>query len=249
MLKLNLSKFNQSGPVGILLKDVIEQNGMKAAKVLVIRPGMSQQLEHIELLQKEEPEGGIEYLVTKDGAIDWNDVTTEESIAYTMNTVREYKPDLIIAGSRGADLVLEIIKEYKCRFLLFGPVHLDDVFTENTNVTSSQKNVIVVVHGQDDNNMRINRVRYLVNENNQHLVEIENMGHTLRFNESSNIRLLVDYALEVKIGELKSGGSKRKKTKKTKTKKTKRTKSRKTKRKKSKSKREKSKNKKSAQHF
>jgi len=198
-----LNILNQSGPVGILLHDVvIEKNEKKSAKVLVIRPGMNQQLKHIDTLHAEKNESGIEYLITEDGRIDWNDVTTDESIQYTREVVRNYKPDLIMAGSRGADLVAEIIKEYDGRILLFGPVHLDDVFKEN-NIDSSQKNVIIVVHGQNDPNMRINRVRFLVNESKQKLIEIENMGHTFEFNDSSKIKLLVNYALGVNSGESK----------------------------------------------
>lgn len=218
-----MNMLNQSGPVGTLFKDISVQThsyknkDINGTRVLVIRPGMSHQLSHIQALQqKYKKEGGIEYIITEDGKIDWDDVTTEESVAYARNEISKYSPDLIIAGSRGADLVAEMIQYYNGSILLFGPVRLDDVFEKNNAPNaSSQKNAVVVVHGQNDTNMRINRVRYLVNNSKQELIEMENMEHTLKFDDPAQIELLVNYALRLKIKQ--NGGSRRKTSRRKKT--------------------------------
>jgi hypothetical protein len=116
--------------------------------------------------------------------IDNTYVSNDESFTKFVHTIETIKPTLIVAGSRGAELVARLLKDvsdkYKGKILLFGAVQLTQVFEANNNNLW-----LVLVHGVKDSNEQINSVRGLVAAHKKaKLIEAKDKGHNLIFEES-----------------------------------------------------------------
>jgi hypothetical protein len=168
-----------NAPKGTALTNVIVNNNTTVdfAKVLVIPPGLGHKVKHFSDL----------------GAVIAKGVDTNypaESVKDFVATVNLIKPSVIVAGSRGTELVRETLKKtsVKC-VILFGPVHLREFFKAVNDGTK-----VLVVHGVDDGNERIETVRALVDYKKAKLVEVNQQGHSLDISQP-NLRKLVKYGL------------------------------------------------------
>ena len=168
-----------NAPKGTALTNVPNNNTtVDFTKVLVIPPGLGSKVKHFSDL----------------GAVVAKGVDTNypaESVKDFVATVNLIKPSVIVAGSRGTELVRETLKKIsvKC-VILFGPVHLREFLKAVNDGTK-----VLVVHGVDDGNERIETVRALVRDyRNTKLVEVNKQGHSLDISQSS-LRKLVKYGL------------------------------------------------------
>ena len=134
--------------------------------------------------------------VTIADGIDKTYVSNNESFKKFVNTIETIKPTLIVAGSRGAELVARLLEEahdkYKGKILLFGAVHLTRVFDAN------KKNALILVHGAQDKNEKIESVRGLVvNHKKAKLVEANNKGHDMNFEDKSVLVNVIRYVYSI----------------------------------------------------
>ena len=127
--------------------------------------------------------------------IDKDYVSDNASFTNFVKTLETLKPTLIVAGSRGAELVARLLEKaadtYDGTILLFGAVHLSRVFDADT------KNRLMIVHGSLDENEKIEAVRWLVAHNNKRakLIEATDKGHALSFENKSVLVNLMRYAM------------------------------------------------------
>lgn len=124
--------------------------------------------------------------------LDFDYVNSDESFERFMHHMltNEPKPvDMIVAGSRGAELIARIAPFTNCTILLFGPVYLN-------RIVPSSNNKIVIVHGVHDTNERIESVRAYTERHQPHvtLIEVNNRGHDLSL-DARHIRNIVDFSL------------------------------------------------------
>jgi UDP-glucose 6-dehydrogenase len=170
---------NNNAPKGMTLTNVpIRNTTMDFAKVLVIPPGLGSKVKQF---------SDFGAVIAK--GVDTNYPT--ESVKEFVATVNLINPSVIVAGSRGTELVREMFKKttVKC-VILFGPVHLREFFKVVDDRTK-----VLVVHGVDDVNEKIQTVRSLVQDYKKaKLVEIHRQGHSLNISDSS-LRKLVHYGV------------------------------------------------------
>lgn len=163
MLKRRLSTSLQHKdvhPHGISIEDLMNEytqinKDQLNAKMLIIPSGM----------------GGLNMGILKKynnvmiaTGIDHHYVNNDDSFYKFIYQMKEFTPDVIVAGSRGAELVARVLSSGEsellknCKILLFGPVYLQDLLCKN-NV---HNNPIIIVHGKHDVNERIEMVRSAV---------------------------------------------------------------------------------------
>lgn len=128
--------------------------------------------------------------VTIAKGIDKHYVSNDDSFEKFVNTVETIRPTLIIAGSRGTELVTRFIKDYKGAIMILGGVHLSKLFETNP------KNKILLVHGSEDVNERIKVVRGLAHKHKAKLVEATTKGHDMSFDNKQTLVNLIQYALQ-----------------------------------------------------
>lgn len=155
-------------------------------KVLVIPTGMSTtNLGHL----REIPGVTIADGISRDYA------ANDASFAKFAATVETLRPTVIVAGSRGTELVTRLFSDsgsskspYHGAVLLFGPVHLSALF----DALRSRKNRLVIVHGTKDQNEKIESVRGLVagRSRTTRLVEATTKGHDMSFDENDGKRTM-----------------------------------------------------------
>lgn len=125
--------------------------------------------------------------------IDSDYVSNDTSFTKFVGTIETLRPTLIVAGSRGAELVARLLEEaadkYKGTILLLGPVYLSRVFD------AKSKNRVVIVHGSKDKNENIESVRGLVASHHKKatLIEATNKGHDLSFEKKSVLANVMRY--------------------------------------------------------
>lgn len=138
--------------------------------------------------------------VTIARGIDRDYASNDDSFEKFVGTIATIRPTLIVAGSRGAELVARVLKDniaskqYGGPILLFGPVFLSDVFE------AKRKNKLFIVHGSDDKNEQIGGVRALVATHNNKklspqqgastLIEATTQGHSLSFPKQTMSNIL-----------------------------------------------------------
>jgi len=104
---------------------VLNKRNIEFAKVLVVPPGLGK--------GKVDSLGNMGAIIAE--SVDKN--YPEDSIKDFVGTVNLVKPTVVIAGSRGTELVREMLKNTnvthfpKC-IILFGPVHLREFFKAST---------------------------------------------------------------------------------------------------------------------
>lgn len=128
--------------------------------------------------------------------IDHHYVNNDESFQNFIRQIKEFTPDVIVAGSRGTELVARVLSSdnkselvKNCKILLFGPVYLQDLLCKN-NV---HNNAIIIVHGKHDMNERIEMVRSAVEtcDCKQVCTLIEtNHGHDMSMDECMMDRIV-----------------------------------------------------------
>ena len=121
--------------------------------------------------------------------IDKHYVSNDESFKKFVSTVETIRPTLIIAGSRGTELVARFIKDYKGAIMILGGVHITTLFETNP------KNKILLVHGSEDVNEKIKVVRGLAHKHKAKLVEATTKGHDMSFDNKQTLVNLIQYAL------------------------------------------------------
>lgn len=132
--------------------------------------------------------------------LDFDYVDSDESFEQFVHHMltHEHTPvDMIVAGSRGAELIARILAEApftNCTILLFGPIHLN-------RIVPSSNNKIVIVHGVDDTNERIDSVRAYTQRHqpNVTLIEVDDNGHDLAFEETKPIRDIINFVFSQPI--------------------------------------------------
>ena len=174
----------QNNPKGIAISFIPIVPPPNNKNVVVIPPGIGKiNLDHFKTMKN----------VTIAEGIDYAYVDNKSSLSKFHNTLETMKPSMIIAGSRGAELITALLTKYpdfyKDRIVLFGPVHLKKLFDAVNN-----NNKLTIVHGVLDNNEKIDNVRGLVsNKKNTHLIEATTQGHKLEF-EKHVLNNVINYA-------------------------------------------------------
>ena len=142
------------------------------------------------------------YGATIADGIDDTYVSNDASFSKFVSTLNTLKPTLIVAGSRGAELVARLLEEdgetYEGTVLLLGPVYLSRV------IDTKRKNHIVIVHGSMDKNENIESVRGLIANNHKQttLIEATNKGHNLKFENKKELLNVIHYVVTKKYVEL-----------------------------------------------
>ena len=187
---------SQDHPPGIAISnisDILRKNTntnktQHDRKILIIPSGMGEtNMNHFKTMSG----------VTIADGIDKTYVSNDESFKKFVNTIETIKPTLIVAGSRGAELVARLLEEahdkYKGKVLLFGGVHLTRVFDAN------KKNALILVHGAQDKNEKIESVRGLVANHNKKatLIEAKNKGHDMNFEDKSLLVNVIRYVYSI----------------------------------------------------
>jgi hypothetical protein len=121
---------------------------------------------------------------------------SDESVNSLLRAMDPIAPDVIVAGSRGTELVTRLMNEYhgliKCRILLFGPIKLNALFHSNKEYKSN----FVIVHGKEDKNEKIEKVRCLVADRSNHVTLIEaRKGHNMSFKHRQTVRNILKYTI------------------------------------------------------
>lgn len=166
----------QIHPKGISIDSIPDTKTSNTKNILVIPHGISSS--NVKLLKT------MKNITIAEG-INKDYVNDEKSLVKFYHTIETIKPFLIIAGSRGAELVTDLLKKYpnvyKNRILLFGPVHLCKLF----DIIDTNK--LTIVHGLKDTNEKIENVRGLVfnRKKNTFLIEDTLKGHKLEFDEQT----------------------------------------------------------------
>lgn len=176
----------QDHPRGVSISNVTsllkqyKTNNDRSVVALVIPSGIgSVNLEHFQNIPG----------VTIAKGIDKHYVSNDESYIKFVSTVETIRPTLIIAGSRGTELVARFINEYKGAIMILGGVHITTLFETNP------KNKILLVHGSEDVNEKIEVVRGLAHKHKAKLVEATTKGHDMSFDNKQTLVNLIQYAL------------------------------------------------------
>ena len=174
----------QNNPKGIAISSIPDVPSPKNKNIVVIPPGIGKQnLDHFKTMKN----------VTIAEGIDNDYVNNKASISKFHNTLETIKPTMIIAGSRGAELITSLLTKYpdfyKDKIVLFGPVHLKKLFDAINN------NKLTIVHGVLDDNEKIDNVRGLVSsrKKNTYLIEATIQGHKLEFDKNV-LNNVINYA-------------------------------------------------------
>ena len=175
-------------PSEILKNNTNTNKNQHDRKILIIPSGMGEtNINHFKTMSG----------VTIADGIDKTYVSNDESFKKFVNTIESIKPTLIVAGSRGAELVARLLEEahdkYKGKILLFGAVYLTRVFDANKN------NCLILVHGAQDKNEQIESVRGLVANHTRKatLVEAKNKGHDMNFEDKSVLVNVIRYVYSI----------------------------------------------------
>lgn len=181
---LHSQKNIPNAPQGVSISNVPNRStrAIVFSKVLVVPPGLG----------KAKVNSLINMGAVIAESVDMN--YPEDSIKDFVSTVNVIKPTIIIAGSRGTELLRELLKNtnvthYPKCIILFGPVHLQAFFKAVKKDTQVK---ILVVHGTKDGNEKIESVRSLVQKFNAKLVEVTNQGHSLNVTQT-NLRKLIGF--------------------------------------------------------
>jgi hypothetical protein len=183
-------------PKGIAISNLSSMKKSRyVTNVLIINPGLGRtNLKHFESMIHAWDMGynRSEFNFHIVEGIHTSNVNSNSSLESLLRTINAYDPELIIAGSRGAQLIAALFQRevYKGRVLLFGPTKVKYLFESNEN-----NNVIVIVHGAQDQNEKIERVRMLVDEFKHRLVEASNKGHDMGFKDRSYLLHCIRYTL------------------------------------------------------
>lgn len=192
-LMANRVMAQQVHPAGIPISSVSDlihkgRNDRSPSQVLVIPSGIgSTNITHL----REIPG------VTIAEGIDTHYVSNDSSFNKFVATVETVRPTLIVAGSRGTELVTRLFKDtpkkYSESVLLLGPVHLSELF----DALKSKRNRLFIVHGTKDTNEPIGMVRALVTGRTQttRLVEATTKGHNLNFDEPTTGKQTIQHIL------------------------------------------------------
>lgn len=182
MLQRKVSSIQQHVPHGISIDDLmkgytqINKDNFKS-KMLIIPSGMGGL--NMGILRK------YNNVMIATG-IDHDYVNNDESFQNFVRQMKEFTPDVIVAGSRGAELVARVLSSESellknCKILLFGAVYLQDLLCKN-----NFNNQIIIVHGKHDVNERIEIVRSAVEtchcKQDCTLIETNN-GHDMSMDE------------------------------------------------------------------
>ena len=180
-------------PSEILKNNTNTNKNQHDRKILIIPSGMGEtSMNHFKTMSG----------VTIADGIDKTYMSNDSSFKKFVNTIETIKPTLIVAGSRGAELVARLLEElymkntrvkYKGKILLFGAVHLTRVFDAN------KKNALILVHGAHDKNEKIESVRGLVanHKKNATLIEAKNKGHDMNFEDKSTLLNVIRYVYSI----------------------------------------------------
>ena len=124
------------------------------------------------------------YGATIADGIDDTYVSNDASFSKFVSTLNTLKPTLIVAGSRGAELVARLLEEdgetYEGTVLLLGPVYLSRV------IDTKRKNHIVIAN----------------NHKQTTLIEATNKGHNLKFENKKELLNVIHYVVTKKYVEL-----------------------------------------------
>ena len=181
---------SQDHPQGVSLCNISEylKNNSNTNKILIIPSGMGEtNINHFKTMNG----------VTIADGIDKTYVSNDSSFIKFVNTIETIKPTLIVAGSRGAELIARLLEEaydkYNGKILLFGAVYLTRVFEAN------KKNALILVHGVYDENEKIESVRGLVANHNRKatLIEAKNKGHDMNFEDKSVLVNVIRYVYSI----------------------------------------------------
>ena len=182
----------QNNLKGIAISSIPDVPSPNNKNIVVIPPGIGKQnLDHFKTMKN----------VTIAEGIDNDYVNNKTSVSKFHNTLETIKPTMIIAGSRGAELITSLLTKYPCiidrsdgksqikdKIVLFGSVHLKKLFDAINN------NKLTIVHGVLDDNEKIDNVRGLVsNRKNTHLIEATRQGHKLEFDKNV-LNNVINYA-------------------------------------------------------
>lgn len=169
---------------GIAISSIPDAPSPNNKNIVVIPPGIGKQnLDHFKTMKN----------VTIAEGIDNDYVNNKASVSKFHNTLETIKPTMIIAGSRGAELITSLMTKYpdfyKEKIVLFGPVHLKKLFDAINN------NKLTIVHGVLDDNEKIDNVRGLVSNRKKHthLIEATRQGHKLEFDKNV-LNNVINYA-------------------------------------------------------
>jgi hypothetical protein len=177
-----MSSVQQNVPHGISIDDLMKgytqiNKDQFNAKMLIIPHGMGGL--NIGILRK------YNNVMIATG-IDHDYVNNDESFQNFIRQTNAFTPDVIVAGSRGTELVARVLSSESeilknCKILLFGAVYLQDLLCKN-----NFNNQIIIVHGKHDVNERIEMVRSAVETCHckQHCTLIEtNNSHDMSMDE------------------------------------------------------------------
>ena len=173
----------QQYPNGISINDIPSNQCIPDHKILVIPHGIgSSNVNHLKHIPNINFANNIDPIYT----------SNDQSFESVVKTIVELRPSLVIAGSRGTELVSRLITvNSEQRFMLLGGVHLDGVM--------NGENKILLVHGTEDPNEKIEIVRGLTfkNKSRVKLVEVPSKSHDLSFDNKETIMDLINYSLSM----------------------------------------------------
>jgi hypothetical protein len=174
----------QNNPKGIAISSIPDVPSPNNKNIVIIPPGIGKQnLDHFKTMKH----------VTIAEGIDYAYVDNKSSLSKFHNTLETINPTMIIAGSRGTELITALLTKYpdfyKDKIVLFGPVHLKKLFDAINN------NKLTIVHGVLDDNEKIDNVRGLVSNRKKHthLIEATIQGHKLEFDKNV-LNKVINYA-------------------------------------------------------
>ena len=174
----------QNNPKGIAISSIPDVPSPNIKNIVIIPPGIGKQnLDHFKTMKH----------VTIAEGIDYAYVDNKSSLSKFHNTLETINPTMIIAGSRGTELITALLTKYpdfyKDKIVLFGPVHLKKLFDAINN------NKLTIVHGVLDDNEKIDNVRGLVSNRKKHthLIEATIQGHKLEFDKNV-LNKVINYA-------------------------------------------------------
>jgi hypothetical protein len=164
-------------------------NSNLGPNILIIPPGIGKvNMLHFQNIKGVSIAHGVNNIYVNDNA----------SFISFEHTIHTLKPDVIVAGSRGTALITRMLSHdpsaYKGTILLFGPVHLHELIDILKMSPYSKRNKLVIVHGTNDTNERIENVRALVSMySHATLIEATTKGHDMGFNNKQIIMNIIDF--------------------------------------------------------
>ena len=171
-------------PNGIPINDIPSSKEFSIyQKILVIPHGIgSSNVNHLKNIHN----------ITLADNIDPTYTSNDQSFEAVVKTIEDLQPALVIAGSRGVELVSRLVSvNSEQRFMLLGGVHFDGVM--------NGENKILLVHGTNDPNEKIEIVRGITynNKSRVRLVEVPSKSHDLNFDNKEAIINLIKYSLSM----------------------------------------------------